>query len=322
MKHLGKVNNLYFVDWIYILLKAICFSRQNALIIAPASSGKSTLLDYITGKVIFFESGTGLGIIDAVNRTKADYVIIKDMAHLIRKKATELTLLLEVLGEGELNTSYISFINNIKLNKRFSIIAALTDEDFIKLIKVLDKANIKRQLLSRFVMIRYAYTEKEKMFIASKQLDTEIKENTDKIKITPDSYIDKAKYAYPLELFFAIHKTFSKEDFHLRTIKKMNRIYTALIENYKDKNRALGITTALLINQYKELNRFEFLNILALFANVGKQYFEFYKGEKISDLLSLALNKIKDIVKKEVVKNEGDNKARIITTSENEKNKS
>jgi hypothetical protein len=322
MKYLGKVNNLYFVDWIYILLKAICFSRQNALIIAPASSGKSTLLDYINGKVIFFESGTGLGIIDAVNRTKADYVIIKDMAHLIRKKATELTLLLEILGEGELNTSYISFVNNIKLNKRFSIIASLTDEDFIKLVKVLDKANIKRQLLSRFVMIRYRYTEKEKMFIASKQLDTEIKENKDKITITPNSYIDKAKYAYPLELFFAIHNTFSKEEYHLRTIKKMNRIYTALIENYKDINRALGITTALLINQYKELNRFEFLNILALFANVGKQYFEFYKGEKISDLLSLALNKIKDIIKKEVEKNERNNKATASRTVEREENKS
>jgi hypothetical protein len=320
MKYLGKVNNLYFVDWIYILLKAICFSRQNALIIAPASSGKSTLLDCIAGKVIFFESGTGLGIIDAVNRTKADYVIIKDMAHLIRKKATELTLLLEILGEGKLNTSYISFVNNIKLNKRFSIITALTDEDFIKLIKVLDKANIKRQLLSRFVMIRYRYTEKEKMFIANKQLDTEIKEDTDKITITPDSYIDKAKYAYPLELFFAIHKTFSKEDYHLRTIKKMNRIYTALIDTYGDINRALGITTALLINQYKELNRFEFLTILSLFASVGKQYFEFYKGEKISDLLSLALNKIKDIVKKEVVKNERDNKARIGADVENEGN--
>jgi len=171
-------------------------------------------------------------------------------------------------------------------------------------------------------MIRYRYTEKEKMFLANIQLDTEIKENKDKITITPNSYIDKAKYAYPLELFFAIHNTFSKEDYHLRTIKKMNRIYTALIETYGDKNRALGITTALLINQYKELNRFEFLNILALFASVGKQYFEFYKGEKISDLLSLALNKIKDIVKKEVVKNERDNKAGITTTSKNEENKS
>jgi hypothetical protein len=313
MKYLGKINDLYFVDWIYILLKAITLSRQNALIVAPASSGKSTLLDYITGNVIFLESGTGLGIIDAINKTKADYIIIKDMANFIRKKAIELTLLLEILGEGKISTNYISFTNHIKLNKKFSMIAALTDDDFIKLVRVLDRVNIRRQVLSRFILIRYSYTEKEKSFLLNRQLDTEIEDkNLKKITITPEIYIDKATVAYPPELFLAIHKVFSKEDYHLRTAKKFNRIYTALLENYKDK--ALGITTALLINQYKELNRFEFFTILSLFANVNEKYFEFYKGYKISELLDLALNKIK-----EVMKNERDNRTRASEDATREK---
>lgn len=294
MKTLGKINNLYFVDWIYILLKAITISRQNVLIIAPASSGKSTLLDYVSGNVIFLESGTGLGIIDAINRTKADYIIIKDMAHFIRKKATELTLLLELLGEAKANTNYITYINNIKLNRKFSMIGALTDDDFIKLVRVLDKLGIKRQVLSRFVFIRYSYTEKEKLFLARVQLDIENEQENKKIVITPEKYIEKANISYPFNLFLTIHKTFSKEDYSLRTIRKFNRIYTALNELYKDK--ALAITTALLINQYKELNRFEFLNILSAFNKVSKDYFLFYENERISDLLSIALNRIKEII--------------------------
>jgi hypothetical protein len=314
---MGKVNNLYFVDWIYTFLEAITLSRENALIIAPASSGKSTLLQYITGNVKFYGSGTALrtkDIIDAMNRTKADYLVIDDMAHLIerkllRKKIDELIPFLEKIDEPD---------------KKFSMIAAMRDDYYKNLLIALDKSGgLRERFLSRFILIRYYYTGKERSFIDSRQLDTETEgDNPKKIVITPGNYIDKAKYDYPLELFLAIHNTFSKEDYHLRTIKKMNRIYTALIETYGDKNRALGITTALLINQYKELNRFEFLTILSLFASVNKQYFEFYKGEKISDLLSLALNKIKDIVKKEVVKNERDNKAGIITTSKNEENKS
>ncbi|MFZ8830216.1 MAG: hypothetical protein ACO2OO_02095 [Candidatus Aenigmatarchaeota archaeon] len=307
--NMGKVNNLYFVDWIYTFLEAITLSRENALIIAPASSGKSTLLQYITGNVKFYGSGTvrrTKDIIDAMNRTKADYLVIDDMAHL---KIDELIPFLEKIDEPD---------------KKFSMIAAMRDDYYEDLFIALGKSGgLRKRFLSRFILIRYYYTGKERSFIASRQLDTETEgDNPKKIVITPGNYIDKAKYDYPSELFFAIHNTFSKEEYHLRTIKKMNRIYTALIETYKDINRALGITTALLINQYKELNRLEFLTILSLFANVGKQYFEFYKGEKISDLLSLALNKIKNIVKKEVVKNEGNNKTGITTTSKNEENKS
>lgn len=306
MMKYGKKGNMLFVDWIEYVVRAVAHSRVNLLLVAPAESGKSTILNSIKSpNVEFLVSGTALGI----TKLQKPIVVIPDISHLIRRKFQELALLLEPLENPKDNVKYTNYNASIEIPK-LTVIAGLTDEDYEVLLRKAKTNRMFSALMSRFVIFRYEYTPFEKAKILSLTGTSDsVSGFTIKVDIKNYDIIHK----FPLRMFLRIAQLF-KENNIIRKYKQINKIFNYTLKVYENTDnayeKALAITVAILCGNYITMTRYDFFYITSKIANLATDRISIYHQEPkqiIDNVIEIAkeeLSKPQNLKEKEVERDE------------------